>query len=76
MKTDIHPEYVKGTVTCACGAAYEVGTTVKETRIGICAKCHPFFTGTQKLVDTEGRIDRFRRRYGLKDGDAEEEKKG
>ncbi len=65
MKTDIHPEYKESTVHCACGAEYTVLSTVGKTNIGICAKCHPFFTGKQKFVDTEGRVDRFRRRYGM-----------
>ena len=67
MKKDIHPDYVKGKVRCACGAEYEVMTTREETTVDVCAKCHPFFTGRQKLVDTEGRVDRFRRRYGMKE---------
>jgi len=65
MKKDIHPKYLSSKIACACGAEYEVMSTVKEAKVGICAKCHPFFTGKQKLVDTEGRVDRFRRRYGL-----------
>ncbi|MFO7821815.1 MAG: 50S ribosomal protein L31 [Lentisphaeria bacterium] len=65
MKKDIHPEYVEGTVRCACGAEYKVQTTRQETTVDICSQCHPFFTGKQKLVDTEGRVDRFRRRYGM-----------
>ena len=65
MKKDIHPKYVSAKVICACGAEYEVTSNTAEARVGICAKCHPFYTGKQKLVDTEGRVDRFRRRYGL-----------
>ena len=65
MKKDIHPKYVAATVTCACGAVYHVMTNSAEAKVGICAKCHPFSTGKQKLVDTEGRVDRFRRRYGM-----------
>ena len=65
MKDGIHPNYIECTVSCACGAEYKVMSTGKEAKIGICAKCHPFYTGKQKLVDTEGRVDRFRRRYGL-----------
>ncbi|MCF7854475.1 MAG: 50S ribosomal protein L31 [Candidatus Pacebacteria bacterium] len=67
MKKDIHPNYVQGKVLCACGAEYDVMTTQKETKVDICAQCHPFFTGRQKLVDTEGRVDRFRRRYGMEE---------
>ena len=63
MKEGIHPKYVKCTVTCACGATFECESTVPKVSIGICSKCHPFFTGKQKLVDTEGRVDAFRRRY-------------
>ena len=63
MKNDIHPEYFDTTVTCACGNVVEVGSTKENIRIEICSKCHPFFTGKQKLVDTAGRIERFRRKY-------------
>ena len=66
MKKDIHPKYVETTVSCACGAEYQIMSGTKDAKVGICAKCHPFFTGKQKLVDTEGRVDRFRRRYGMK----------
>ena len=66
MKKKIHPNYVDGKVHCACGADYQVMTTTEMTNVDICSSCHPFFTGKQKLVDTEGRVDRFRRRYGLK----------
>ena len=72
MKKDIHPDYVQGKVTCACGAEYDVLSTEKAAKVGICAKCHPFFTGKQKLVDTEGRVDRFRRRYGMKKQEEQE----
>ena len=65
MKKDIHPKYVDSKVRCACGAEYDVFSTQSKTTVDICAKCHPFYTGKQKLVDTEGRVDRFRRRYGL-----------
>ncbi|PIE75045.1 MAG: 50S ribosomal protein L31 [Deltaproteobacteria bacterium] len=64
MKQGIHPEYEKTQVTCACGNVIEVGSTKKDLRTEICSKCHPFFTGKQKLVDTEGRVDRFRKKYG------------
>ena len=63
MKNDIHPKYFDTTVTCACGNVVEVGSTKENIRIEICSKCHPFFTGKQKLVDTAGRIERFRRKY-------------
>ena len=63
MKENIHPKYQKCTVTCACGNVFEVMSTVSKITVGICSKCHPFYTGKQKLVDTEGRVDAFRRRY-------------
>jgi large subunit ribosomal protein L31 len=65
MKKGIHPKYVGSKVTCACGAVFDVMSNAPEAKVGICAKCHPFYTGKQKLVDTEGRVDRFRRRYGM-----------
>lgn len=64
MKPDIHPEYYESTITCACGAAYEVGSTRKSLRVEVCGRCHPFYTGKQKLVDTGGRVERFMRKYG------------
>ncbi len=63
MKADIHPKYGRTTVTCACGAEFETGSTKENIRIEICSQCHPFFTGKQKLVDTAGRIERFRKKY-------------
>ena len=63
MKVDIHPKYFETTVTCACGNKMEVGTTSQEVRVEICSACHPFFTGKQKLIDTAGRIERFRKKY-------------
>ena len=63
MKTEIHPKYVNTSITCACGNVLEAGSTKEDIRVEICAKCHPFFTGKQKLVDTAGRIERFRRKY-------------
>ena len=64
MKADIHPEYQATTISCACGAAYHTRSTKRDLKIGICANCHPFFTGQQKFVDTAGRIEKFARRYG------------
>jgi len=64
MKADIHPVYVETTVTCTCGAVYNTRSTVKELKIGICAACHPFFTGEQRFVDTAGRVDKFAKRFG------------
>ncbi|MBW1697884.1 MAG: 50S ribosomal protein L31 [Deltaproteobacteria bacterium] len=63
MKDNIHPEYYKTTITCACGNVIEAGSTKKDIRVEICSKCHPFFTGKQKLVDSAGRIERFRKKY-------------
>ena len=66
MKKEGHPKYGKSDVHCACGAKWDMNSTRKELKVGICAKCHPFFTGKQKLVDTAGRVERFRKRYGMK----------
>lgn len=63
MKEKIHPEYHEITVTCACGASYLLGSTRQSLRVDICAACHPLFTGKQKLMDTEGRVEKFRKRY-------------
>jgi len=65
MKKGIHPDYHPVTVRCACGEVIETRSTKKDLRIDICSKCHPFFTGKQKLVDTGGRVDRFNRRFGI-----------
>jgi len=64
MRQDIHPKYMDAKAICACGAVWDIKATTHEIKLGICAKCHPFFTGKQKFVDTAGRIDRFRQRYG------------
>lgn len=68
MKEKIHPDYHEVTVTCACGETFQTGSTKpgNEIKIDICNKCHPFFTGKQKLVDTGGRVDKFKKRYNLK----------
>jgi large subunit ribosomal protein L31 len=63
MKKDIHPEYTDTSITCACGNVLEAGSTKMDIRVEICSQCHPFFTGKQKLVDTAGRIERFRKKY-------------
>jgi large subunit ribosomal protein L31 len=65
VKKGVHPEYVKSKITCACGSTYEVSSTKKEMKVEICSNCHPFFTGKQKFVDTGGRVERFKRKYGL-----------
>src|SRR2546429_423495 len=64
MKADIHPDYQETDIVCACGAVYHTRSTKRDIRIGICAACHPFFTGEQKFVDTAGRVEKFARRYG------------
>lgn len=65
MKEGIHPQYQKCIVKCACGETFETRSTKPELRVEICSKCHPFFTGKQKLVDTGGRVDKFKKRYNL-----------
>ncbi len=66
MKAKIHPKYFdQATVTCACGNSWEVGSTKESLRTEICSKCHPFWTGEQRIVDTEGRVERMMRRYSL-----------
>ena len=65
MKEGIHPEPKETTANCACGAEYNTPSTKENIRVDICSKCHPFFTGKQKLVDTGGRVDRFKKRYNL-----------
>lgn len=62
MKKDIHPEYTTATVSCACGENFETRSTAGDLRVDICSKCHPFFTGRQKLIDSGGRVDKFNRR--------------
>lgn len=66
MKDAIHPNYETCTVKCACGNTFETKSTKSELKVDICSKCHPFFTGKQKLVDTGGRVDRFNKRYARK----------
>lgn len=66
MKEGIHPNYRVTTVKCACGNEFQVGSTKENIRVEICNQCHPFYTGKQKLVDTGGRVDRFKKKYGLK----------
>ena len=63
MKPKIHPQYVLATVACACGNTFEVRNTVGDMRVEICSNCHPFFTGKQKLIDSAGRVEKFKRRY-------------
>ena len=64
MKAEIHPKYFQAKVSCAgCGNTFTTGSTLEEIRIAVCSACHPFYTGKQKLVDAEGRLDRFKRKY-------------
>ena len=79
MKADIHPDYVEATVNCACGESFTTRSTKPEIKVEICSQCHPFYTGKQKMVDTEGRVEKFIRRYGLQDqypDDEEDEDEG
>ncbi|MBM3307411.1 MAG: 50S ribosomal protein L31 [Candidatus Eisenbacteria bacterium] len=64
MKKEIHPKYQEATVTCVCGNQFKTRSTLKEIKVEICAACHPFFTGQQKLVDSAGRVERFVKKYG------------
>jgi large subunit ribosomal protein L31 len=64
MKTGKHPNYIFTTIVCACGATYNTRSTRENLKIGICAACHPFFTGEQKFIDTAGRVEKFARRFG------------
>ena len=64
MKEGIHPEYNACAISCVCGATYDTKSTAKLERIDICAACHPFYTGKQKILDTEGRIDKFNMKFG------------
>jgi large subunit ribosomal protein L31 len=63
MRNGIHPDYVNAVVTCACGETFHTRSTKAEIHLDICSKCHPFFTGKQKLIDTAGRVERFQRKY-------------
>ena len=67
MKDKIHPKYEMTKITCACGNVIETRSTTKDIKVEICSSCHPFFTGKQKLVDTAGRIERFRKKYNIKE---------
>lgn len=64
MKDGIHPEYLVANVNCACGNVFKTRSTRGDMSVDVCSACHPFYTGKQKLVDTQGRVDRFRRKYG------------
>ncbi|MCZ6623870.1 MAG: 50S ribosomal protein L31 [Deltaproteobacteria bacterium] len=66
MKEGIHPDYKAATITCACGHVVETRSTVQSIHVDICSQCHPFYTGKQKFVDSAGRVEKFRRKYGIK----------
>ncbi len=72
MKKDIHPEYMEATVHCACGNTFVTRATKAAINVEICSNCHPFYTGKQKFVDSEGRVERFQKRYGKKAGAAKD----
>ena len=67
MKAGIHPNYMKATVQCACGNTFETMSTKPVLKVDVCSKCHPFFTGQQRILDSAGRVDRFRKRFNLKE---------
>ena len=66
MKSDIHPELSEANVTCVCGHVFQTVSSKPQMRVEVCSKCHPFFTGQRKYVDTEGRVEKFQQKYGLK----------
>lgn len=68
MKPNIHPEYVEATVVCACGNTFKTRSTKPHLHVEVCSRCHPFFTGEHRIVDTAGRVERFLKRYGLQEG--------
>jgi large subunit ribosomal protein L31 len=71
MKAGIHPNYVEATVTCAsCGTTFTVGSTQPVLKVDVCSKCHPFYTGQQRILDTAGRVERFRKRFNLNEEEA------
>ncbi|NQT57546.1 MAG: 50S ribosomal protein L31 [Bacteroidetes bacterium] len=67
MKQGIHPKYAPAAITCVCGNVIETRSTAGDLNVEICSSCHPFFTGKQKLVDTAGRVERFKKKYGIKE---------
>ncbi len=74
MKENIHPQYKKSVVTCACGNTFETRSTIGDIKVEICSACHPFFTGIQKFVDTDGRVDKFKKKMSKKIQKTKEEK--
>ena len=67
MREKIHPRYVEATIVCSCGNTWKTRSTKESVHLDVCSKCHPFFTGEQRIMDTAGRVERFKKRYGLKD---------
>jgi large subunit ribosomal protein L31 len=67
MREKIHPSYVEATIVCSCGNTWKTRSTKESVHLDVCSKCHPFFTGEQRIMDTAGRVERFKKRYGLKD---------
>lgn len=67
MKAKIHPKYVEAKVVCSCGESFTTRSTKPVLKVEVCSKCHPYFTGEQRIVDTAGRVERFKRRFGIKD---------
>ncbi|OGO53083.1 MAG: 50S ribosomal protein L31 [Chloroflexi bacterium RBG_16_68_14] len=67
MKQGIHPKYIEALVRCACGNSFQTRATKPDLHVEVCSACHPFFTGEQRIVDTAGRVERFKRRYGIKE---------
>jgi large subunit ribosomal protein L31 len=67
MKANIHPKFVEATVTCACGNTFTTGSVKQNLRVDVCSRCHPFFTGQQRILDSAGRVERFRKRFNLKE---------
>ncbi len=76
MRKDIHPKYVECKVTCGCGETFVTRSTRKELNVEICSRCHPFYTGRQKFVDTAGRVEKFLRKYGMKQEQEQEQEQG
>ncbi|WP_203332161.1 50S ribosomal protein L31 [Planococcus beigongshangi] len=74
MKTGIHPEYKQATVTCSCGNSFTTGSVKEDITVELCSECHPFYTGRQKFAAADGRVDRFNKKYGLKEEINNEEK--
>jgi large subunit ribosomal protein L31 len=72
MKTGIHPDYVEATITCSCGNSWVTRSTKAQIHVDVCSDCHPYYTGEQRIVDTAGRVERFRRRYAAADAAPED----